>query len=191
MASTMQLEFAQAMSDFKTMFPEMDRDVIEAVLRANQGAVDATIDQLLAMSTDNQNEKLRNELDDSPIKSDSPIHALINLQKKSPEKRIPLLNTAPMVVSTGASPKVKKVNSVNSPVPSPARGDSVKLQKKWDPPLLGPLPPTFLRIALPELGPDGRSYGDLPDDQFAMMLQNEEFMNELRWNQVNFLIFCG
>lgn len=54
MASTMQLEFAQAMSDFKTMFPEMDKEVIEAVLRANQGAVDATIDQLLAMSTDNQ-----------------------------------------------------------------------------------------------------------------------------------------
>jgi CUE domain len=50
----MQLEFSQAMSDFKTMFPDMDRDVIEAVLRANQGAVDATIDQLLAMSTDNQ-----------------------------------------------------------------------------------------------------------------------------------------
>lgn len=54
MASTMQLEFAQAMADFKNMFPDMDRDVIEAVLRANQGAVDATIDQLLAMSTDNQ-----------------------------------------------------------------------------------------------------------------------------------------
>lgn len=54
MASTMQLEFSQAMSDFKVMFPEMDRDVIEAVLRANHGAVDATIDQLLAMSIDNQ-----------------------------------------------------------------------------------------------------------------------------------------
>lgn len=50
----MQLEFSQAMSDFKVMFPEMDRDVIEAVLRANHGAVDATIDQLLAMSIDNQ-----------------------------------------------------------------------------------------------------------------------------------------
>lgn len=53
-ATTMQLEFAQAMTDFKTMFPDMDKEVIEAVLRANQGAVDATIDQLLAMSTDNQ-----------------------------------------------------------------------------------------------------------------------------------------
>lgn len=63
MASTMQLEFTQAMTDFKTMFPEMDDDVIEAVLRANMGAVDATIDQLLTMSTDNQNEKLRNEIE--------------------------------------------------------------------------------------------------------------------------------
>lgn len=54
MASTLQLEFGQAMCDFKSMFPDIQRDVIEAVLRANQGAVDATIDQLLAMSIDNQ-----------------------------------------------------------------------------------------------------------------------------------------
>ncbi|XP_071443742.1 CUE domain-containing protein 1 isoform X2 [Hetaerina americana] len=60
---TTQLEFHQAMADFKVMFPEMDHDVIEAVLRANQGAVDATIDQLLAMSTDNENERLRNEME--------------------------------------------------------------------------------------------------------------------------------
>ena len=45
-----QLEFTQAMNDFKTMFPCMDEDVIEIVLRANQGAVDATIDQLLQMT---------------------------------------------------------------------------------------------------------------------------------------------
>lgn len=29
MASTMQLEFMQAMQDFKTMFPDMEGDVIE------------------------------------------------------------------------------------------------------------------------------------------------------------------
>lgn len=29
MASTMQLEFSQAMSDFKTMFPDMESEVIE------------------------------------------------------------------------------------------------------------------------------------------------------------------
>lgn len=53
-STTMQLEFEQAMTDFKTMFPEVEVDVIEAILRCNKGAVDATIDQLLAMSTDNQ-----------------------------------------------------------------------------------------------------------------------------------------
>ncbi len=30
------MEFTQAMTDFKVMFPDMDADVIEAVLRANQ-----------------------------------------------------------------------------------------------------------------------------------------------------------
>lgn len=34
------------------MFPSMDTDVIEAVLRSNDGAVDDTIDQLLTMSID-------------------------------------------------------------------------------------------------------------------------------------------
>ncbi|XP_050409953.2 CUE domain-containing protein 1 [Patella vulgata] len=51
---TRQLDFHQAMSDFKTMFPNMDIEIIEAVLRANNGIVDATIDQLLTMSIDNE-----------------------------------------------------------------------------------------------------------------------------------------
>merc|ERR1739844_253244 len=55
-AST-QLEFTQAMTDFKVMFPDMDAEVIEAVLRANNGAVDTTIDHLLTMTADNEAEK--------------------------------------------------------------------------------------------------------------------------------------
>lgn len=49
---TRQLDFFQAMADFKNMFPTLDDEVIEAVLRANDGAVDATIDQLLTMTID-------------------------------------------------------------------------------------------------------------------------------------------
>ncbi|XP_041347084.1 CUE domain-containing protein 1-like [Gigantopelta aegis] len=51
---TKHLEFNQAMSDFKFMFPNMEEDVIEAVLRANNGIVDATIDQLLTMNVDSE-----------------------------------------------------------------------------------------------------------------------------------------
>ena len=47
-----QLDFYQAMADFKSMFPDLDEEIIEAVLRANGGAVDGTIDQLLTMNYD-------------------------------------------------------------------------------------------------------------------------------------------
>lgn len=52
-----QLEFHQAMNDFRTMFPEIEEDVIEAVLRANNGVVDATIDQLLTMNNESLKKK--------------------------------------------------------------------------------------------------------------------------------------
>lgn len=48
------LDFGQAMHDFQTMFPTLDSDVIEAVLRSNRGSVDPTVDQLLTMSNDCQ-----------------------------------------------------------------------------------------------------------------------------------------
>lgn len=197
MASTMQLEFAQAMADFKNMFPDMDRDVIEAVLRANQGAVDATIDQLLAMSTDNQNEKLRQELDGDTGRT-PPSGG--NIQSSSPGALLDLTsNTAPVLLSTspkstalGASPKIKKspgsASTTNSPraivVGATLREPDSKLiaNRKWNPPLLGPLPPTFLRLSGYGEGSRNTEF-DLGDEQFAMMLQNEEFMAELRWNQ--------
>lgn len=159
MASTLQLEFSQAMSDFKIMFPEMETDVIEAVLRANSGAVDATIDTLLQMSNDNHIEKWRHELVGSP---DVPC-----TKKNQPCK--PNLSSHENQLSN-----VSKAYNMDR---SSTRVRLTVDKKKWNPPLLGPLPATFLRIS---------PYSDLnlDDEQFASMLQNEEFMNELRWNQV-------
>lgn len=59
------LEFNQAMEDFKIMFPSMDYEVIECVLRSNKGAVDATIDQLLQMSIEGHNSDDSSDSDDS------------------------------------------------------------------------------------------------------------------------------
>ena len=57
------------MSDFREMFPTMEDDVIEAVLRANDGAVDATIDQLLTMSIDAGQEEIIDPVTHSVIVS--------------------------------------------------------------------------------------------------------------------------
>ena len=51
-AGSKKLDFYESMYHFRKMFPKFDPDVIESVLRANQGAVDKTIDQLLMMSSD-------------------------------------------------------------------------------------------------------------------------------------------
>uniref|UniRef100_A0A8B9GVV3 CUE domain containing 1a n=1 Tax=Astyanax mexicanus TaxID=7994 RepID=A0A8B9GVV3_ASTMX len=59
------LEFNQAMDDFKTMFPSMEHEVIECVLRSNNGAVDSTIDQLLQMSLEGQGTDDSSDSDDS------------------------------------------------------------------------------------------------------------------------------
>lgn len=79
------LEFNQAMEDFKTMFPSMDYEVIECVLRSNNGAVDATIDQLLQMSIDGQGSDDSSDSDDSipPEVSVCIVHMIAFLQWKT------------------------------------------------------------------------------------------------------------
>lgn len=81
-------------------------------------------------------------------------------QQPPVDRRTSLLSTSPLstlAINTGASPKIKKntslANSLNS---SPMRiaGDTtvpLRVQRKWDPPILGPLPPGFLRLASNEV----------------------------------------
>lgn len=171
-----QLEFHQAMQDFKTMFPDMDEDVIEVVLRANNGAVDSTIDQLLAMTTDNENERLRAELDatenDELPPSYSPATPPPSYHQAVPYAQSPARLTATQFGrrSSGASPSLMRhsqlLNHKTTPaqqqlplvvpkIAPPLKSDigqskhenSASLTtKKWNPPLVGPLPPSFLRL---------------------------------------------
>ena len=70
------------MSDFKEMFPTLDDEVIEAVLRANDGAVDATIDQLLTMTIDEGGKEAGLALEGDDFSMVNIIHILLKLSKE-------------------------------------------------------------------------------------------------------------
>lgn len=190
-----QLEFHQAMNDFKNMFPEMEEDVIEAVLRANNGVVDATIDQLLQMNNESQKKK-----------------AALTHKKEN------MLNQS-NIYNVESSSKDSKSYSKNLQFTKVSK-DSLRYKNRWDPPLLGELSPSFLRINLNEtqrklstldlnksdahlisssflqqkmeenernrqitsLNDDPELAQFLEDERFAILLQNEEFVRELRLN---------
>jgi len=61
------LDFFQSMHHFKTMFPKFDSEVIETVLRSNDGAVDKTVDQLLTMSMDSEFASVENMIVDLSV----------------------------------------------------------------------------------------------------------------------------
>lgn len=203
-----QLEFRQAMRDFRSMFPEMEAVVIEAVLRANGGAVDASIDQLLAMATDNDNERLRTELE-ATENAEAPPHY-------SPPPAAP--TPPPSYQQATCVPTAAQANQG-----TPSSGTQEEA-RAWKPPLLGPLPPGFLRISRPHHRPSSSppqsqavtaATGELStamlqqrmaenvrqqrrlssggaaeaetqlleDERMAILLQNQEFMRQLQSNR--------
>ncbi|NWJ09569.1 CUED1 protein, partial [Crypturellus undulatus] len=133
------LEFNQAMEDFSTMFPRMDYDIIECVLRANRGAVDATIDQLLQMSLDG------GEADDSSDSEDSiPAEILERtLEPDSSDEEPPPVYSPPGREPPGSrAPCAPPAPPPRTETPGGTRGR----YRNWNPPLLGALPDDFLRI---------------------------------------------
>ncbi|NXN96153.1 CUED1 protein, partial [Rhinopomastus cyanomelas] len=139
------LEFNQAMEDFKTMFPNMDYDIIECVLRANNGAVDATIDQLLQMNLDSSG------CDDSSDSEDSIPPEILErtLEPDSSDEEPPPVYSPPAYDSQtlgsrypGAPPTPPPRTDVLGPGSTPVPGR----YRNWNPPLLGNLPEDFLRI---------------------------------------------
>ncbi|XP_078600143.1 CUE domain-containing protein 1-like isoform X1 [Branchiostoma floridae x Branchiostoma japonicum] len=167
--SARQLEFNQAMHDFMTMFPSIDRDVIEAVLRSNNGAVDATIDQLLQMNADNKEDgEIYSDEDEDEIPPEvlnlepwygDPTSGQV-LQPDSSDDEPPPVYTprADPPPSFFASQGIPTPPPSSSPLSSPIHlvmtGKELNVSgsggskpfRNWNPPLLGQLPDDFLRI---------------------------------------------
>ncbi|NXA63541.1 CUED1 protein, partial [Mohoua ochrocephala] len=139
------LEFNQAMEDFKTMFPNMDYDIIECVLRANNGAVDATIDQLLQMNLDGSG------CDDSSDSEDSIPPEILErtLEPDSSDEEPPPVYSPPAYESQALGSRYPRAPPTPPPrtdVPGPGSTAAPAHYRNWNPPLLGNLPEDFLRI---------------------------------------------
>uniref|UniRef100_A0A8C9WEG3 CUE domain containing 1b n=1 Tax=Scleropages formosus TaxID=113540 RepID=A0A8C9WEG3_SCLFO len=139
------LEFNQAMEDFKTMFPGMDYEVIECVLRSNNGAVDATIDQLLQMSIDGQGS------DDSSDSDDSIPPEILErtLEPDSSDEEPPPVYSPPaydMHIYDRKYPEAPPTPPPRFEAQPPPGHRQVRGYRNWNPPLLGNLPDDFLRI---------------------------------------------
>lgn len=67
------LDFYESMYHFKKMFPKLESDVIEAILRSNQGQVDKTLDQLLAITLDSELDEIRCDKKSDKTPNDSGI----------------------------------------------------------------------------------------------------------------------
>ncbi|XP_060879318.1 CUE domain-containing protein 1 isoform X1 [Metopolophium dirhodum] len=152
---TVGLDFNEAMADFKTMFPTLDDEVIEAVLRCNKGSVDRTVDQLLTMSCECRAADLLNngpgDAGGLPVQ-----HALFD----------PML---PDVLHNLGKKAARQIGGSSS--------------SRWNPPMLGPLPTDFLRLTTAGGLTSQVSESELNDEQIAILLQNEEFLVQLRKNE--------
>jgi len=156
---TTHLAFDQAMADFHVMFPDMDTEVIETVLRANKGAVDATIDQLLALAEEEEKEAQAEKESIIPSATDSKyIYHAHFIAKRTHRKLQPEL---PWQQSLG----VQYCNADGIPI------------------LLGKLPPNFLR--LDDTGAFGKHFKGY-DSEFTelnSLLQSPEFVEALKMDR--------
>lgn len=193
------------------MFPNMDYDIIECVLRANNGAVDATIDQLLLMNLDGSG------YDDSSDSDDSIPPEILErtLEPDSSDEEPPPVYSPPaydLHVFDRQYPQAPPSPPPRIDVSNSSGPQVHRCYRNWNPPLLGNLPDDFLRILPQQLDSvqssqncnqtvpgegSQRSQGlldqerkwkqYLEDERIALFLQNEEFMKELQRNR-DFLI---
>uniref|UniRef100_T2M4Z6 CUE domain-containing protein 1 n=1 Tax=Hydra vulgaris TaxID=6087 RepID=T2M4Z6_HYDVU len=189
------LNFDRAMSDFKTMFPEIDCEVIETVLRANGGAVQCTIDQLLV-------------LQESAIKQTSNYSFNLPYLPSYEASGKNLNELPPAYKDIGEKPASDfSVYNLNKIFNDSAQKFSGNKKSRWNETLIGKLPDDFLCLRTTncysnenfnaplnskakdvcKINDDFMSEDELErfleDEKLAMFLQNEEFIRELRRNK--------
>lgn len=89
------LDFYESMYHFKKMFPKLDSEVIECILRSNSGQVDKTLDQLLTISMDDELNEMRKNDDEKKTKTDD--RSIINDDSPPPYHELMLSSNASQI----------------------------------------------------------------------------------------------
>ncbi|KRX27562.1 CUE domain-containing protein 1 [Trichinella nelsoni] len=188
-ADELKLEFAQsakAMNDFSAMFPTLNRVTIEAVLRANNGLVDDTIDELLCIISSRELPTSKN-LPNSKLDKAASVSQQIELRNQfassctiEPHSQIrgngkkiyrPLmLNPLPSDFLRLSKPSHSSLTKTTTPTPSKQNSlNQNKLQEM--------LTDNMRRR---HSASDAETQRMLEDERIAILLQNQEFVRELR-----------
>ncbi|XP_067937387.1 CUE domain-containing protein 1-like isoform X2 [Watersipora subatra] len=145
-----QLDFECAMDDFRVMFPTLEVELIESVLRANGGAVDDTIDQLLAIAVDSG--QSTGVSSSPPLRPPKPASGM-----KSSTERLPTAaDDTPVLPPREGSLKRTKAKTGSSSAPILYNTPRTRYDTEWSGmliPMLGKLPSGFLRIIPSDLPP--------------------------------------
>lgn len=141
------LNFQQAMSDFSVMFPEIDRDVIETVLRANNGVVQTTIDQLLELQESAIVEQATDSTDFGHALPSYEASISIGSGEEPPPAYSDIWeddsapSPEPVLFSHPTLPVIE-----GNPISRQTTGRAISRNQFWGAPLIGKLRNDFLRI---------------------------------------------
>ncbi|XP_071850161.1 CUE domain-containing protein 1-like isoform X2 [Apostichopus japonicus] len=197
-----QLEFNQAMEDFSHMFPRLDREVIESVLRSNNGAVDITIDQLLVLDQGTNSLESSSTLGTPnsnqifppspfPVEQPPPFGEDNPPPYSPPSPNSPFskfntrLSLQPVTERRETEPSPRDAQDPFSPSSNPPPIPPRPIAKRYKPALLGPLPDDFLRMPSPTPPSQPQSQPPqqiLSNDIQERLMENRRQRNSVRKN---------
>ncbi|CAF0757938.1 unnamed protein product [Rotaria sp. Silwood1] len=199
-------------AELRRMFSNLDSTVIESVLAANNGQVDITIDHLLTMSIDTENENnIQQVTPTTPLRQ---LPAVPNIYDDDPPPypgHDPMANhhsitttmpSLPQRSSSNAQSSISYNQSNNMHFSKDINSQQDLQMRRWKTAYdqyricyIGDLPDDFLRVKLLSKftntnqlknnfsEENGKTSRYIEDERFNELFHNEEFLNELRHNK--------
>ncbi|XP_063676310.1 CUE domain-containing protein 1-like isoform X2 [Bolinopsis microptera] len=178
--ASQKINFQTAMEDFKNMFPHLENSLIEQVLRRNNGMVDQTIDDLLAISCVEEDQPRSSAGPSNLIDNQNQLLRPIQQAPASASRTYPTLSRHLPPGDLTLTPRSQQPpHQKYGQVPVTFLGVQFKI------PYVDPLPQQFLRLSEPPApAQDSPLAAQMSEDrEFALLLHNEDFLDQMQSNQ--------